>query len=112
MERERHEKALELKPGKKSCASTEKDGKTTTAEGRSHDGVFLRPAVTSSQSPPLNARLSKRTSVDSGIGVEVNRQNVLRTSKYLKDFQKFSRFVGVGGVFGDQFVNQLNLLQI
>lgn len=59
---------------------------------RSHDGVFLRPgAVVSSQSPPLNTRLSKRTSVDSGIGVEVNRQNVMRTSKYFKDFQKFSR---------------------
>lgn len=90
LERERHEKALELKPGQKSCASTENESKS--ADGRSHDGVFLRPgAVTSSQSPPLNARLSKRTSVDSGIGVEVNRQNVLRASKYLKDFQKFSR---------------------
>lgn len=59
---------------------------------RSHDGVFLRPgAVSSSHSPPLNARLSKRTSVDSGIGLEVNRQSVTRTSKYFKDFQKFSR---------------------
>lgn len=71
---------------KKSCAS---NGKGV----RSHDGVFLRPGAVSSSghSPPLNARLSKRPSVDSGIGVEVSRQHVLRTGKYLKDFQKFSR---------------------
>lgn len=99
LEKERHNKMSELRKGsvtvceslKKSCASNnEGDGKAD----RSHDGVFLRPgAVASSNSPPLNTRLSKRPSVDSGIGVEVNRQNVLRTSKYFKDFQKFSRSV-------------------
>lgn len=80
--------AMKKDPLLKSCASN------VLLEGnkdRSHDGVFLRPgAVTASNSPPLRG-LSKRTSVDSGIGVEVNRQIVTRTSKYSKDFQKFSR---------------------
>lgn len=76
---------------RKSCASNVLLENINCHKDRSHDGVFLRPgAVTSSNSPPLRG-LSKRTSVDSGIGVEVNRQNVLRTSKYFKDFQKFSR---------------------
>uniref|UniRef100_A0A336LJG5 CSON009145 protein n=1 Tax=Culicoides sonorensis TaxID=179676 RepID=A0A336LJG5_CULSO len=53
-------------------------------DNRSHDGVFLRPgAVASSQSPP-GARLSKRSSIDSGINMDV-RTPVTRSGKPIKD---------------------------
>lgn len=90
LETERLKKLAETKkndPLNKSCSSN----LLLDNKDRSHDGVFLRPvAVSSSHSPPLNARLSKRTSVDSGIGLEVGRQqpNIVRTNKYFKDFQK------------------------
>uniref|UniRef100_A0A182SNB3 ANK_REP_REGION domain-containing protein n=1 Tax=Anopheles maculatus TaxID=74869 RepID=A0A182SNB3_9DIPT len=52
---------------------------------RSHDGVFLRPgAVYSSQSPP-GARLSKRSSIDSGINMDNRSVALSRTGKTFRD---------------------------
>lgn len=59
----------------------------TKQDNRSHDGVFLRPgAVASSQSPP-GARLSKRSSIDSGINMDI-RTPISRSSKGLKESQR------------------------
>lgn len=58
--------------------------KSPIMDNRSHDGVFLRPgAVTSSQSPP-GARLSKRSSIDSGINMDI-RTPLTRSGKGIKD---------------------------
>ncbi|XP_055619380.1 calmodulin-binding transcription activator 1 isoform X3 [Toxorhynchites rutilus septentrionalis] len=71
---------------------------------RSHDGVFLRPgAVFSSGQSPPGARLSKRSSIDSGINMET-RSTMSKTGKSLRDAQRLSRTdrsmslpVGAGG---------------
>uniref|UniRef100_A0A182JNF8 CG-1 domain-containing protein n=1 Tax=Anopheles christyi TaxID=43041 RepID=A0A182JNF8_9DIPT len=58
---------------------------------RSHDGVFLRPgAVYSSQSPP-GARLSKRSSIDSGINMENRSVALSRTGKAFREAQRTNR---------------------
>ncbi|XP_049290205.1 uncharacterized protein LOC125767566 isoform X1 [Anopheles funestus] len=58
---------------------------------RSHDGVFLRPgAVYSSQSPP-GARLSKRSSIDSGINMDNRSGGLSRTGKTFRDAQRTNR---------------------
>lgn len=58
--------------------------KSPVMDNRSHDGVFLRPgAVASSQSPP-GARLSKRSSIDSGINMDI-RTPLTRSGKGIKD---------------------------
>lgn len=67
--------------------AAEKDitgNKSPGLDNRSHDGVFLRPgAVASSQSPP-GARLSKRSSIDSGINMDI-RTPLARSGKGIKD---------------------------
>uniref|UniRef100_A0A182P0P4 CG-1 domain-containing protein n=1 Tax=Anopheles epiroticus TaxID=199890 RepID=A0A182P0P4_9DIPT len=58
---------------------------------RSHDGVFLRPgAVYSSQSPP-GARLSKRSSIDSGINMDNRSVALSRTGKAFREAQRTNR---------------------
>ncbi|XP_058053807.1 uncharacterized protein LOC131205638 [Anopheles bellator] len=58
---------------------------------RSHDGVFLRPgAVYSSQSPP-GARLSKRSSIDSGINMDSRSGGLGRSGKAFRDAQRSNR---------------------
>ncbi|XP_063699014.1 calmodulin-binding transcription activator 1 isoform X3 [Culicoides brevitarsis] len=58
--------------------------KSPISDNRSHDGVFLRPgAVLASQSPP-GARLSKRSSIDSGINMDI-RTPLTRSGKGIKD---------------------------
>ncbi|XP_021696358.1 uncharacterized protein LOC5577064 isoform X3 [Aedes aegypti] len=57
---------------------------------RSHDGVFLRPgAVFSSGQSPPGARLSKRSSVDSGINMET--RSMSKSGKSLRDAQRLNR---------------------
>ncbi|XP_029726641.1 uncharacterized protein LOC109414816 isoform X3 [Aedes albopictus] len=57
---------------------------------RSHDGVFLRPgAVFSSGQSPPGARLSKRSSVDSGINMET--RSMSKSGKSLRDNQRMNR---------------------
>ncbi|XP_046809797.1 calmodulin-binding transcription activator 1 isoform X2 [Lucilia cuprina] len=52
---------------------------------RSHDGVFLRPvAVASNQSPPNSSRFSKRSSIDSGISMDIR-------TKPMKSFKDITR---------------------
>ncbi|XP_035787372.1 uncharacterized protein LOC118464251 isoform X3 [Anopheles albimanus] len=77
---------------------------------RSHDGVFLRPgAVFTSQSPP-GARLSKRSSIDSGINMD-SRSGAGglsgRSGKSFRDAQRLNRTdrsmslpLGSGSSFG------------
>ncbi|XP_058983751.1 uncharacterized protein LOC131804701 isoform X2 [Musca domestica] len=58
---------------------------TTDPSQRSHDGVFLRPvAVSSNQSPPNSSRFSKRSSIDSGISMDIR-------SKPVKSFKDLTR---------------------
>ncbi|XP_061399249.1 uncharacterized protein LOC133334954, partial [Musca vetustissima] len=58
---------------------------TTDPSQRSHDGVFLRPvAVSSNQSPPNSSRFSKRSSIDSGISMDIR-------SKPVKTFKDLTR---------------------
>ncbi|XP_055609247.1 uncharacterized protein LOC129756408 isoform X2 [Uranotaenia lowii] len=58
---------------------------------RSHDGVFLRPgAVFSSGQSPPGARLSKRSSIDSGINMD-SRSPLSKTGKSLRDMQRLNR---------------------
>ncbi|XP_055531711.1 calmodulin-binding transcription activator 1 isoform X2 [Wyeomyia smithii] len=58
---------------------------------RSHDGVFLRPgAVFSSGQSPPGARLSKRSSIDSGIHMET-RPSQNKAGKSLRDIQRMNR---------------------
>ncbi|XP_053688372.1 uncharacterized protein LOC128737701 isoform X2 [Sabethes cyaneus] len=58
---------------------------------RSHDGVFLRPgAVFSSGQSPPGARLSKRSSIDSGINMET-RPSLNKAGKSLRDIQRMNR---------------------
>lgn len=47
---------------------------------RSHDGVFLRPGVVSN-SPPI-IRFPKRTSIDSGINIDIRNH---RSGKFVKE---------------------------
>lgn len=47
---------------------------------RSHDGVFLRPGVVSN-SPPI-IRFPKRTSIDSGINIDIRNH---RPGKFVKE---------------------------
>ncbi|XP_062553575.1 uncharacterized protein LOC134218497 isoform X5 [Armigeres subalbatus] len=57
---------------------------------RSHDGVFLRPgAVFSSGQSPPGARLSKRSSIDSGINMET--RSISKSGKSLRDVQRINR---------------------
>ncbi|XP_065367285.1 uncharacterized protein Camta isoform X2 [Calliphora vicina] len=57
----------------------------STDSQRSHDGVFLRPvAVTSNQSPPNSSRFSKRSSIDSGISMDIR-------TKPMKSFKDITR---------------------
>uniref|UniRef100_W8BP11 Calmodulin-binding transcription activator 1 n=1 Tax=Ceratitis capitata TaxID=7213 RepID=W8BP11_CERCA len=56
---------------------------------RSHDGVFLRPvAVASNQSPPNASRFSKRSSVDSGINMDIRT----KSGKSFKDVPRLQSF--------------------
>ncbi|XP_067631146.1 calmodulin-binding transcription activator 1 isoform X2 [Eurosta solidaginis] len=56
---------------------------------RSHDGVFLRPvAIASNQSPPNASRFSKRSSVDSGINMDIRT----KTGKSFKDITRLQSF--------------------
>ncbi|XP_018802171.1 PREDICTED: uncharacterized protein LOC108977109 isoform X3 [Bactrocera latifrons] len=56
---------------------------------RSHDGVFLRPvAVASNQSPPNASRFSKRSSVDSGINMDIRT----KPGKSFKDITRLQSF--------------------
>ncbi|XP_028899126.2 uncharacterized protein LOC105216879 isoform X2 [Zeugodacus cucurbitae] len=56
---------------------------------RSHDGVFLRPvAVASNQSPPNASRFSKRSSVDSGINMDIRT----KSGKSFKDITRLQSF--------------------
>ncbi|XP_039443461.1 calmodulin-binding transcription activator 1-like isoform X5 [Culex pipiens pallens] len=58
---------------------------------RSHDGVFLRPgAVFSSGQSPPGARLSKRSSIDSGINMET-RSSLSKAGKSLRESQRLNR---------------------
>lgn len=50
---------------------------------RSHDGVFLRPVPVTSP-PTGNGRFAKRSSVDSGINMDIRT----RSGKYFKDSMK------------------------
>ncbi|KAM7346056.1 calmodulin-binding transcription activator isoform 2-T2 [Cochliomyia hominivorax] len=57
----------------------------STDSQRSHDGVFLRPvAVASNQSPPNSSRYSKRSSIDSGISMDIR-------TKPMKSFKDITR---------------------
>ncbi|XP_037941724.1 uncharacterized protein LOC119674648 [Teleopsis dalmanni] len=56
---------------------------------KSHDGVFLRPvALASNQSPPNNTRYSKRSSIDSGINMDIRT----KPGKSFKDANKLHSF--------------------
>ncbi|XP_055919254.1 uncharacterized protein LOC129951227 isoform X3 [Eupeodes corollae] len=69
------------------------DSQNTDASdiNRSHDGVFLRPiAVASNQSPPTNSRYSKRSSIDSGINMDMRSFN--KCGKPFKDQNKLTSF--------------------
>lgn len=54
---------------------------------RSHDGVFLRPVPVTSP-PTSNGRFAKRSSVDSGINMDIRT----RSGKYFKDSMKLQGY--------------------
>uniref|UniRef100_A0A1I8NWK5 CG-1 domain-containing protein n=1 Tax=Stomoxys calcitrans TaxID=35570 RepID=A0A1I8NWK5_STOCA len=80
---------------------------TSDPSQRSHDGVFLRPvAVSSNQSPPNSSRFSKRSSIDSGISMDI-RSKPVKTFKDLTRLHSLDAHDNYGGSSNESVLDSI-----